>query len=181
MRPLPRKDFSTHEAFLVPRSLVLIRSRLLPPSRSEEACYYLLWRKDEGDGKDEVRGAACGREVAGIAGRFRGCGRLPGCVLLRRGVGDAGEFKVRDRDIIEKYPNGKERVRFRTVPAGKSPAAVEELVGLWRSCVDERWVHPLIELAAFNLDFLCIHPSGMGTGAYRGCCSCSSAINSASR
>jgi len=28
VRPLPRKDFSTHEAFLVPRSLVLLRSRL---------------------------------------------------------------------------------------------------------------------------------------------------------
>lgn len=84
--------------------------------------------------------------------------------LSRGGVGDAGEFKVRDGDIIEKYPDGRERVRFRPVPAVESPAVVEELVGLWSSCLDERWAHPLIGLAAFNLDFLCIHPFRDGNG-----------------
>ena len=81
--------------------------------------------------------------------------------LTRGGVGDAGEFKVRDGDIIEKYPNGKERVRFRAVPAGESPAAVEELVGLWRSCVDERWVHPLIGLGRLQPGFP-LHPPLQG-------------------
>ncbi len=28
----------------------------------------------------------------------------------------------------------------------------------WQLCLDERWVPPLLALAAFNLDFLCIHP-----------------------
>lgn len=34
----------------------------------------------------------------------------------------------------------------------------------WRACLDERWVPPLIALAAFNLDFLCIHPFRDGNG-----------------
>ena len=39
-----------------------------------------------------------------------------------------------------------------------------ELVADWQRCLDERWVHPLIALAAFNLDFLCIHPFRDGNG-----------------
>jgi hypothetical protein len=38
------------------------------------------------------------------------------------------------------------------------------LVDLWRDCLRERWIHPLIALAAFNLDFLCIHPFRDGNG-----------------
>jgi len=84
--------------------------------------------------------------------------------LSRGRVGDAGHFKERDGDIIEKYPDGRERVRFRTLPAYESPAAIEDLVELWRRCLKERWVHPLVGLAVFNLDFLCIHPFRDGNG-----------------
>jgi Fic family protein len=38
------------------------------------------------------------------------------------------------------------------------------LVADWQRCLDEAWVHPLIALAAFNLDFLCIHPFRDGNG-----------------
>jgi Fic family protein len=34
----------------------------------------------------------------------------------------------------------------------------------WRQCLEERWVPPLLALAAFNLDFLCIHPFRDGNG-----------------
>jgi Fic/DOC family len=34
----------------------------------------------------------------------------------------------------------------------------------WLTCLDERWIPPLIALAAFNLDFLCIHPFRDGNG-----------------
>jgi hypothetical protein len=34
----------------------------------------------------------------------------------------------------------------------------------WQACLEERWVPPLIALAAFNLDFLCIHPFRDGNG-----------------
>jgi Fic family protein len=39
-----------------------------------------------------------------------------------------------------------------------------ELVDCWRRCLDEAWIHPLIALAAFNLDFPCIHPFRDGNG-----------------
>jgi len=32
------------------------------------------------------------------------------------------------------------------------------LIIKWNQCLRERWVHPLIAMAASNLDFLCIHP-----------------------
>ncbi|MEW6325032.1 MAG: Fic family protein [Nitrospirota bacterium] len=84
--------------------------------------------------------------------------------LARGGVGDAGQYKKTESDIIERYPDGRQRVRFRTVPAAKTPAAMAELATLWHRSRDERWVHPLVALAAFNLDFLCIHPFRDGNG-----------------
>ncbi len=84
--------------------------------------------------------------------------------LARGRIGDAGQYKEKDSDIIEKYPDGRERVRFKTVPASQTPASMRELVELWRDCLGERWVHPLIALAGFNLDFLCIHPFRDGNG-----------------
>jgi Fic family protein len=41
---------------------------------------------------------------------------------------------------------------------------MKELIERWEQCLFEKWVHPLIALAAFNLDFLCIHPFRDGNG-----------------
>jgi Fic family protein len=84
--------------------------------------------------------------------------------LTRGEIWDSGEYKSKDGDIIERYPDGSERVRFRTVPAAQTPAAMEHLVRDWQRCLEERWVPPLLALAAFNLDFLCIHPFRDGNG-----------------
>ncbi len=84
--------------------------------------------------------------------------------MTRGQIWDAGQYKEKDGDIIERYPDGKERVRFKTVPASDTPAYCAKLISDWQSCLDERWVHPLIALAAFNLDFLCIHPFRDGNG-----------------
>ncbi|MCX5906396.1 MAG: Fic family protein [Deltaproteobacteria bacterium] len=84
--------------------------------------------------------------------------------LCRGEIWDAGQYKERESDIIERYPDGRQRVRFRTVPAAETPACLRELATLWRHCNRELWVHPLIALAAFNLDFLCIHPFRDGNG-----------------
>ncbi len=84
--------------------------------------------------------------------------------LTRGEIWDAGKYKDKDGDIIEHYPDGSERVRFRTVTAAETPARVTELMADWQRCLDERWIHPLIALAAFNLDFLCIHPFRDGNG-----------------
>ncbi|MBI2181531.1 MAG: Fic family protein [Deltaproteobacteria bacterium] len=84
--------------------------------------------------------------------------------MIRGDIWDAGKYKQQDSDIIEKYPDGRERVRFKAVTAADTSAYMHELVALWRRALRERWVHPLIALAAFNLDFLCIHPFRDGNG-----------------
>ncbi|WP_295584174.1 Fic family protein [uncultured Lamprocystis sp.] len=84
--------------------------------------------------------------------------------LTRGQIWDAGQYKSKDGDIIERYPNGSERVRFRTVSAAETQAAMETLIRDWSLCLEERWVPPLLALAAFNLDFLCIHPFRDGNG-----------------
>ena len=84
--------------------------------------------------------------------------------LTRGEIWDAGKYKDKDSDIIERYPDGSERVRFRTVSAAETPASMAELVVDWQRCLDERWIHPLIALVAFNLDLLCIHPFRDGNG-----------------
>lgn len=83
---------------------------------------------------------------------------------IRGDISDAGRYKEKNGDIIEKYPDGRERVRFKTVKAERTPEAVRQLIELWSECLHEKWVHPLIALAAFNLDFLCIHPFRDGNG-----------------
>jgi Fic family protein len=84
--------------------------------------------------------------------------------LTRGEIWDAGKYKEKESDIIERYPDGRQRIRFKTVTAVETPKAMGELVQLWEQCLEERWVHPLIALAAFNLDFLCIHPFRDGNG-----------------
>jgi len=84
--------------------------------------------------------------------------------LARGRVWDAGQYKEKDGDIIERYPDGRERVRFVTVSAQDTPDAVRRLIDDWCTSLEERWIHPLIALAAFNLDFLCIHPYRDGNG-----------------
>jgi Fic family protein len=84
--------------------------------------------------------------------------------MCRGDIWDAGKYKEKDGDIIEKYPDGRTRVRFHTVTAKETPQTMTELVDMWGRCLREKWIHPLIALAAFNLDFLCIHPFRDGNG-----------------
>ncbi|OGX41662.1 MAG: cell filamentation protein Fic [Omnitrophica WOR_2 bacterium RIFCSPHIGHO2_02_FULL_68_15] len=84
--------------------------------------------------------------------------------MSRGEVWDAGRYKSKNVDIIEKLPGGRERVRFHTVDAAKTPSAIKALVDCWQETLRTQTVHPLIALAAFNLDFLCIHPFRDGNG-----------------
>ncbi len=84
--------------------------------------------------------------------------------LIRGEVWDAGRYKEKDIDIIERDPLGRHRVRFKTISAAKTHAAMRALLKQWTRCLDERRVHPLIVLGGVNLDFLCIHPFRDGNG-----------------
>ncbi|HEV3041720.1 MAG TPA: Fic family protein [Candidatus Angelobacter sp.] len=79
-------------------------------------------------------------------------------------IWDAGQYKEKDGDIIQKYPDGRQRVRFKPVRASDTPEFMSELIQLWRDGIREHMVHPLVALAGFNLDFLCIHPFRDGNG-----------------
>ncbi len=84
--------------------------------------------------------------------------------LIRGATADAGEYRNKPGDIIEKYPNGRQRIRFKTVAHAKVAAYTSELVESWNRCIADRWAHPLVALAGFDLDFLCIHPFRDGNG-----------------
>jgi Fic family protein len=84
--------------------------------------------------------------------------------LIRGEIWDAGKYKEKDSDIIEKRGDGTSSIRFRTVPAGKTSLSMKELFDSWHECVLETKVPQLIAIAAFNLDFLCIHPFRDGNG-----------------
>ena len=84
--------------------------------------------------------------------------------LCRGDIWDAGAYKEKDVDIIQTYADGRSRVRFKTVPARKTRAAMTELTRLWQRGMKERWAQPVVLAAALNLDFLCIHPFRDGNG-----------------
>src|SRR2546427_3673701 len=84
--------------------------------------------------------------------------------LSRGEIWDAGKYKEKDVDIIQTFPDGRSRVRFKTLGAARTPGAMAELVELWDRGVREKGVPPVVLAAALNLDFLCIHPFRDGNG-----------------
>ena len=84
--------------------------------------------------------------------------------LCRGEIWDAGQYKEKDVDIIQKFADGRSRIRFKTVPAKQTSDAMAEMIELWNRGMKEKWVHPFILVTALNLDFLCIHPFRNGNG-----------------
>jgi Fic family protein len=84
--------------------------------------------------------------------------------LSRGRIWDAGQYKEKQIDIIEKSPDGSERVRFRCVSPEDTPKYMRNLMGLWDEEFREKKISAFILLAAYNLDFLCIHPFRDGNG-----------------
>src|ERR1035437_5742847 len=78
--------------------------------------------------------------------------------------GDAGEWKKRDNEIVEILPSGERSLRFVPVSAKKTPATVEMLCVRYRASSDEERLPPLLIVATFILDLLCIHPFRDGNG-----------------
>lgn len=79
-------------------------------------------------------------------------------------VGDAGEWKQTQNEIIEIYPDGHREVRFRPLEPALVPSAVEELCLAYRHSMDQLKVTPFLAVACLVLDFLCIHPFRDGNG-----------------
>lgn len=77
---------------------------------------------------------------------------------------EGGRWKVTENEITETAPDGTRRIRFRTVPAHQTPEAMETLHRRFREHRERGDVEPLILIAAYVLDFLCIHPFLDGNG-----------------
>jgi Fic family protein len=75
-----------------------------------------------------------------------------------------GDWKSTGNDIIEEHPDGTEVVRFETVPAHRTPEYMESLHERFDRAWREGNVDPLLLIAAYVLDFLCIHPFRDGNG-----------------
>ena len=84
--------------------------------------------------------------------------------IAQAGAGDAGQWKTRDNEIIEVLPDGRRVVRFRTVPAPETPAATDQLCLGYRHATDQDLLPPLLAVANFVFDLLCIHPFRDGNG-----------------
>jgi len=84
--------------------------------------------------------------------------------LSRGEIWDAGKYRLKDADIIEKYANGQERIRFKPTPASKVLQTMKSLIQGWKDCQKEKWAAGPVALAALNLDFLCVHPFRDGNG-----------------
>lgn len=84
--------------------------------------------------------------------------------MTRPEIWDSGKLKEQDGEIIEKHPDGRVSVRFRPLPASKTPDALDRLCSLTAGMLRDRSVPPLVVWAAGNLDFLCIHPFRDGNG-----------------
>ena len=84
--------------------------------------------------------------------------------LCRGEVGDAGEWKKKDNEIIRKNSDGSVDILYKALPAAQTPKAMEQLCRLYRYSLDQLKYPPLYAIASLILDFLCIHPFRDGNG-----------------
>ena len=73
-------------------------------------------------------------------------------------IGDAGEWKKSQNEIVELDPEGRLGVRFQPVEPALVPFAVEELCLAYKHSTDQLIITPLLAAACLVFDFLCIHP-----------------------
>lgn len=84
--------------------------------------------------------------------------------LSRPSIWDSGKFRTKDCEIIQTYEDGTSRVRFKAVPPQAVVSELEQAIEAYENTILDRRIPPLVALAAFNLDFLCIHPFRDGNG-----------------
>lgn len=80
------------------------------------------------------------------------------------GASAAGKWKSADNLITERRPDGSAFVRFKPTPAWRTEEAMAALHGAFSAAGDDSEVDPLILIALYVLDFLCIHPFSDGNG-----------------
>jgi len=75
-----------------------------------------------------------------------------------------GRWKATNNEIAEILPDGTRIVRFLPVPAHLTPAAMNRLHERFDELWDRGEIDPLLLIATYVFDFLCIHPFTDGNG-----------------
>jgi Fic family protein len=76
----------------------------------------------------------------------------------------AGRWKNVENSIQEVGPDGARTVRFRTLSALATPAAMQELHERFATALESGEHHPLLLIGCYVFDFLAIHPFADGNG-----------------
>ncbi|MGZ8996147.1 MAG: Fic family protein [Rhodospirillales bacterium] len=84
--------------------------------------------------------------------------------LLAYVGGSGGAWKMADNSIAEIDPDGTRRLRFQPLPAYRTAAAMAELHDRFEASWAVARIPRLSSIAAYVLDFLCIHPFADGNG-----------------
>ena len=84
--------------------------------------------------------------------------------LTRPSIWDSGEFRTKECEIIQTYADGSSRVRFKAVAPDCVVEMLNGAIKAYESTIEDGRIPSLVALAAFNLDFLCIHPFRDGNG-----------------
>ncbi|MBQ6009838.1 MAG: Fic family protein [Kiritimatiellae bacterium] len=84
--------------------------------------------------------------------------------LTRPSIWDSGKIREKECEIIQTYPDGTSRVRFRAIAPSKIREYLERAIEGYENILRDARIPALVALAAFNLDFLCIHPFRDGNG-----------------
>ena len=84
--------------------------------------------------------------------------------LSRLQVGDAGEWKTKNNEIIKKHAGGRIEIIFKPLEAAKVPEAMKQLCLAYKHSLAQTQHPPMYAIACLILDFLCIHPFRDGNG-----------------
>ena len=84
--------------------------------------------------------------------------------LTRPSIWDSGKIRTKPCEIIQTYDDGSSRVRFKAVAPDRVETELAQAIDAYENTLADGRISPLIALAAFNLDFLCIHPFRDGNG-----------------
>jgi Fic family protein len=84
--------------------------------------------------------------------------------LFKFTASSGGRWKSVDNSITERRPDGSIFVRFQPTPAWRVPDAIDALHGAFAAAEAQGVADPLILLALYILDFLCVHPFADGNG-----------------
>ncbi len=77
---------------------------------------------------------------------------------------NGGKFKTVDNFIEEEDASGNKFVRFKPLAAWETPEAIVNLCAAYQEAINRGDADPLLIIAMFIVDFLCVHPFDDGNG-----------------